>query len=163
MKSLIAGIIAAGAFTVSFAASVEQHADQKVVQPVQRIVVEPVIRPVVYNVFGNQTPKQQSTAGVVETLTKPIVRIIGAKEADSLVVVSQRDEDCTPCKRQHVIVNQLVKDGYDVKIVLKKDFKGSVRKTPTLFYYNGKKNIDIHEGTQSYEEITKTLKKPTIL
>lgn len=148
MKSLFAGILAAGAFSASFAASVETQ-DKDALTPVRQIVVQPtknVIEPIVYDVFGEQ------------------LRILKQDEADRLVIVSKPDNECPPCAKQHKVVTQLAKDGYNVQVILLAEYTGkeNVTGTPTLFYYNGDKLVAKNKGYQTYAQVTKTLRKPTV-
>ena len=157
MKSLFAGLMAAGAFSASFAASVESQVEKRVVTPIRQVIVEPVNNTIVqptYDVFGKAI-----VVPVQETL-----RQMADDEADKLICVSQRDKDCQPCALQHPIIDRLKKEGYDAKVVLVKDYNGkdAVNRTPTLLYYNGDKLVKKNVGLQSYEAITKVLKRPTI-
>ena len=157
MKSLFAGLMAAGAFSASFAASVESQVEKRVVTPIRQVIVEPVNNTIVqptYDVFGKAI-----VVPVQETL-----RQMADDEADKLICVSQPDKDCQPCALQHPIIDRLKKEGYDAKVVLVKDYNGkdAVNRTPTLLYYNGDKLVKKNVGLQSYEAITKVLKRPTI-
>ena len=157
MKSLFAGLLAAGAFSASFAASVESQVEKNVVTPVRQIIVEPaknnVIKPT-YDVFGKP----------IVTVTQNSLRALAQDEADPLVCVSQPDDECKLCKTQHPIIDKLAKDGYDAKIVLTKDYKGKepVNRTPTLLFFNGDKLVKKIVGVTPYDTIIKTLRKPSV-
>lgn len=160
MKSIFAGLMAAGAFSASFAASVESKVEKVVVPPVRQVIVQPaknVLQPT-YDIFGKLVVKP-----ITET-AKEVVKSIAANEADRLVCVSAPDDECGPCRMQHPIIDKLAKEGYDAKIVLTKDYAGppSVNRTPTLLYYNGDKLVKTNVGLQSYEAIIKVLKKPSV-
>ena len=160
MKSLFAGLLAAGAFSASFAASVETQVEQKVIEPTRQVIVQPVQNVVLptYDIFGKVIVEP------VKETVKATVKSVAADEADKLICVSQPDDDCTPCKLQHPIIERLAKEGYDAKVVMVSDYKGkeSVNRTPTLLYYNGDKLVKKNVGLQSYESITKVLKKPSV-
>ncbi len=160
MKSIFAGLIAAGAFSASLAASVQTKVEQGVVTPVQRVVIQPASKNVIqptYDIFGKVVVKPV-------TETAKAVKALAVGEADRLVCVSAPDDECGPCRMQHPIIDKLKKEGYDAKVVLVKDFPGppSISRTPTLLYYQGDKLIKTNQGLQSYEAITKVLKKPSI-
>ena len=160
MKSIFAGLLAAGAFSASLAASVESKVDNGVVTPVQRVVIQPVQNNVIqptYDIFGKVVVKPLAESAKA-------VKALAVGEADRLVCVSATDDECGPCRLQHPIIDRLKKDGYDAKIVLTKDYAGppNVNRTPTLLYYNGDKLVKTNVGLQSYEAITKTLKKPSV-
>ncbi len=173
MKSLFAGLLAAGAFSASFAASVETQVEQNVVAPIRQVIVEPVNRNVVQPI--NQNVVKPVNENVVQptydifgkAIVVPLaetVKQIADGEADRIICVSQPDNDCTPCKLQHPIIDKLKKEGYDAKVVLVKDYNGKepVNRTPTLLYFNGDKLVKKNVGLQSYEAITKILKKPAL-
>jgi hypothetical protein len=69
---------------------------------------------------------------------------------------------CDKLKKE--VLPVLVKQGYDVRYVDIKDWKGpKVKAGPTLFYIDGKKKIvKIEKGYKTVEHIKKTLQKPSL-
>ena len=70
-------------------------------------------------------------------------------------------EGCEWCEKlKKEVLPVLQKQGYDVRYVYKKDWKGpKIKVGPTLFYFDGKKIVKVEKGYQSVEHIKKTLKK----
>jgi len=149
MKSFVAGLLAVGAFSASFAATIETNLRDRLAEPVKQViapVAQSVVEPIVYDVFGKQG------------------RLLKQGEATRLIVVSRPDNECPPCGRQHVVSNDLKRDGYDVTTIMLSSYNGkeSVSVTPTLLFYDGNKLILKHKGTMSYSAITRILKKQAV-
>lgn len=174
MKSLLAGIMAVGAFSVSFAATLETKVQDTLSQPAAAsaparmqkakpapatVQTKPTEKPV-YNLIGTKPVAEAAPVAPPKPEAKPLAD----NEADSLLVVSQPDSVCTPCATQRQIVEKLKKNGYKAKDVLTGEYSGpeSVSRTPTLLFFNGKKMIKKSVGVMGYDSIVKILKKPIV-
>ena len=72
---------------------------------------------------------------------------------------------CSWCKKlKETTLPTLVKQGYDVRYVDLKDWKGpKVTAGPTLFYFDGKKIVKIEKGYRTADEVKKYLVKPSLV
>lgn len=80
-------------------------------------------------------------------------------KATSMRVVGKKG--CGPCyKIKKEVLPGLVKEGYDVKYVDHKDWKGpGISVVPTLFYFDGSEVVKVQVGYKTAKEIKRYLKK----